>query len=221
MDLLSVISGSAQDFKLILDYLPTYFLQFTRFHNIMLGISLGAHTSYRLASLCPGQIEGFAIVVGCPTLGSLLLNRLRVDATALDTTVAELGDVKYDRLEKVMNDQQKRRWPRALAELIQEGDRKVYEDFPSDVPLLVCNGKQDPLVPTFHTAAWLEKRREDILALGEDETVKFFVQDNTGHSCTKEMVAMIAAWIGNMFESKATGVRSVLSESRLQSIEGR
>jgi len=215
MDLLSVISGSAQDFKLILDYLPTYFPQFTHFHNIMFGISLGAHTAYRLASLFPGQIEGFAIVVGCPTIGSLLLNRLRIDAAALGTSVAELGEVSYDRLEKVMNDQQSRRWPRALAELIQESDKKVYEEFPVNVPLLVCNGKQDPLVPTFHTASWLEKRRENILAPGEEEMVKFFVQDNTGHSCTKEMVAMIAAWIGNMFESKAPGITSVLSESRL------
>jgi hypothetical protein len=31
------------------------------------------------------------------------------------------------------------------------------------------------------------------LSPGEEENVKFFVQDNTGHSCTKEMVAMIAA----------------------------
>jgi len=215
MDLLSVISGSAQDFKLILDYLPTYFPQFTQLHNIIFGISLGAHVTYRLASLCPGQIEGFAIVVGCPTLGSLLLNRLRIDATALHTTVAELGDVSYDRLETVMNDKQRRRWPRALAELVQEGDKKVYEEFPVDVPLIMCNGKQDPLVPAFHTAAWLERRRENILAPGEEENVKFFVQENTGHSCTKEMVAMIASWIGNIFESEAAAITSVLSESRL------
>jgi pimeloyl-ACP methyl ester carboxylesterase len=215
MDLLSVISGSAQDFKLILDYLPTYFPQFINFHNLMFGISLGAHTVYRLASLCRGQIEGFAVVVGCPTIGSLLLNRLRIDAAALGITVSELGDVSYDSLEKVMNDQQRRRWPRALAEIIQEGDKKVYEEFPVDVPLLVCNGKQDPLVPTFHTASWLEKRRENILAPEEEKNVKFFVQDDTGHSCTKEMVGMIAAWIGNMFEPKAAVLPSVLPESRL------
>jgi pimeloyl-ACP methyl ester carboxylesterase len=215
MDLLSVISGSAQDFKLILDYLPNYFPQFTRFHNIMLGISLGGHTAYRLASLSPGQIEGFAIVVGCPTLGSLLLSRLGIDAAALGTTAAELGDVSYDKLEKIMNKEQSIRWPRALAELAREGDRKVYEEFPADTPLLICNGKHDPLVPMFHTASWLEKRRENILAPGEGEKVKLFVQDNTGHSCTREMVGMIAAWIGHMFESKVEGFGSVLSELHL------
>jgi pimeloyl-ACP methyl ester carboxylesterase len=215
MDLLSVISGSAQDVKLTLGYLPSYFPQFTRFHNIMFGISLGGHMAYRLASLSPCQIEGFAIVVGCPTLGCLLLNRLGIDTAALGITTAELGDVSYDKLEKVMNKEQRRRWPRALAELVREGDRKVYEEFPGDAPLLICNGKQDPLVPTFHTALWLEKRCENILAPGEEKKVKFFVQDNTGHSCTKEMVGMIAAWIGNMFEFRVEGFGSVLSELRL------
>jgi pimeloyl-ACP methyl ester carboxylesterase len=215
MDLLSVISGSAQDFKLMLDYLPNYFLQFTRFHNIMFGISLGGHTAYRLASLSPAQIEGFAIAVGCPTIGCLLLTRLGIDAAALGIKAAELGDVSYDKLEKAMNKEQRRRWPRALAGLVMEVDRKVYEEFPADAPLLICNGKQDSLVPTFHTASWLEKRRENILAPGEEEKVKFFVQDNTGHSCTKEMVGMIAAWIGHMFESRVEGFGPVLSELRL------
>jgi pimeloyl-ACP methyl ester carboxylesterase len=215
MDLLSVISGSAQDFKLILDYLPGYFPQFTRFHNIMLGISLGGHMVYRLASLWGGQIEGFAIVVGCPTLGCLLLSRLGIDAAALGRTAAELGDVRFDDLEKIMNKEQSRRWPRALAELVRESDRKVYEEFPAGTPVLICSGKQDPLVPAFHTASWLEKRHVNILAPGEEEKVKFFVQENTGHSCTKEMVGMIAAWIGHMFESKVEGFASVLSELRL------
>lgn len=216
MDLLSLISGSAQDFKLILDYLPAYLPQFTRFHNIMTGISLGGHTAYRLASLAPGQFEGFAIVVGCPTLASLLLSRLGIDPAAFDTTKAELGSVSYDRLQATMNEEQRRRWPRALAEQISEGDRNVYEEFPADVPLLLCNGKQDPLVPAFYTASWLEKRSRNGLSPGEEEKVKFFVQENTGHSCTKEMVAMIAAWLGNMFEYPVTPtVTPVLTESRL------
>ena len=204
MDILSTISASAQDFKLILDYLPTYFPQFTNFHNIMLGISLGGHTAYRLASLLsPHQIQGFAIVVGCPTIGSLLLSRLGLDASALGTTVSELGSVSYERLEGVMTKEQKRRWPKALAQIVQNGDRTVFESFPVDIPLLVCNGKQDPLVPTYFTEKWLGKRQEKVLVKGEETNVEFFVQENTGHSCTKEMVTMIADWIGNMFELKA------------------
>jgi pimeloyl-ACP methyl ester carboxylesterase len=215
MDLLSTISGSAQDFKLVIDYLPIYFPQFTRFHNIMLGISLGGHTAYRLAALSPSQIKGYAIVVGCPSLGSLLLNRLGIDATALGSTTAELGNVDYDRLEKVMDEEQKRRWPRSLSTLIREGDREVHDNFPADTPLLLCNGKQDPLVPSFYTVSWLESRRENVLAQGEEKKMKLFVQDNTGHSCTKEMVAMISAWIGSILEPLSTGNTLLRPESHL------
>jgi hypothetical protein len=215
MDILSVISGSTQDFKLIIDYLPTYFPQFTTFHNIMLGISLGAHMSYRLASLAAAQIEGYAIVVGCPSLSSLLLTRLGIDPTKLGTSTAELGNVPYSNLETIMTPEQRRKWPRALSQLISESDRKVYEEFPTDVPMMICGGKQDPLVPTFHTASWLEKRGKNVLAPGEERNVEFFVQDNTAHSCTKEMVGKIAGWIGSIFESEVSTTAPVLAEARL------
>lgn len=46
-----------------------------------------------------------------------------------------------------------------------------------------------------HTASWLERRRDRLGGDGVADT-ELFVQDNTGHSCTKEMVAKIADWIG-------------------------
>ncbi|KAF5660356.1 alpha beta hydrolase family domain-containing protein [Fusarium circinatum] len=141
IDLMSMISGSAQDFKLILDYLPAYLPRFCNFHNIMLGVSLGGHTAWRMASVAPGQIEAFAIVVGCPNLTSLLLSRLGLDAASLGIDQDELDKVPYDELEKVMSQEQRRRWPRALAELVREGDRKARDEFPRTVPLLMCNGK--------------------------------------------------------------------------------
>jgi pimeloyl-ACP methyl ester carboxylesterase len=200
MDLLSLITGSAQDFKLILDYLPAYLPQFTHFHNIMTGVSLGGHTAWRLASLLsPGQVSGFAIVVGCPSLSSLLLARLCIDCGTLGTTVDELDTVPYELLEKVMTEEQRRRWPRALAESVMEGDRKASaEEFPEGVPVLLCNGVEDRLVPARYTARWVERRL--INNSGKDD-VAYFVQKNTGHSCTKEMVAMIATWIGELFEA--------------------
>jgi pimeloyl-ACP methyl ester carboxylesterase len=161
----------------------------------MAGISLGGHTAWRMASLAPGQLAGFAMVVGCPNLTSLLLDRLGIDPASLGTTAEQLESVSYERLEKVMDEQQKRRWPCALAELIREGDRKVYEEFPAHVPVLLCNGMQDQLVPAFYTASWVERTRRR-----NGGNANFFVQKNTGHSCTKEMVAMMAAWLGNMFE---------------------
>lgn len=196
MDLLSLISGSAQDFKLILDYLPTYFPQFTGFYNVMAGVSLGGHTAWRMASIASaGDLHGLAMIVGCPNLTALLLGRLGIDPASLGTTEDELHKVSYEKLERVMNEEQRRRWPKPLAELVGDGDRRVSEEFPADIPLLLCNGMQDELVPARHTAAWVNDHR----CQGASK-VDFFVQDNTGHSCTKEMVAMLAAWLGTLFE---------------------
>ncbi|KAF5575303.1 alpha beta hydrolase family domain-containing protein [Fusarium pseudoanthophilum] len=102
--------GSAQDFKLILDYLPAYLPRFRNFHNIMLGVSLGGHTAWRMASVAPGQFEAFAIVVGCPNLTSLLLSRLGLDAATFGVDQDELDKVPYAELEKVMSEEQRRRW---------------------------------------------------------------------------------------------------------------
>ncbi|KAF5634682.1 alpha beta hydrolase family domain protein [Fusarium sp. NRRL 52700] len=201
IDLMSMISGSAQDFKLILDYLPAYLPRFRNFHNIMLGVSLGGHTAWRMASVAPGQFEAFAIVVGCPNLTSLLLSRLGVGAATFGVDQDELDKVPYDELEKVMSEEQRRRWPRALAELVREGDRKARDEFPRTVPLLMCNGKYDALVPAGFSESWLNRRR---MAMNGEFAAKskarIFVQDNTGHSCTKEMVAMIADWIGDLYK---------------------
>ncbi|KAJ5647264.1 hypothetical protein N7490_003636 [Penicillium lividum] len=187
MDLVSIISGSAQDFKLVLDYLPTYLPQFTRFYNIMFGVSLGGHTAWRIASLTPGQFYAYSMVVGCPSLSTLLLGRLGIDPT-IGHSPGEPFD--YEKLRQAMNEKQQKRWPRALAEIVCREDQQVMDEFP-DVPLLLCNGLYDKLVPAKYTAAWVEERKRR----SGKQNIKFFVQDNTGHSCTKEMVAMSAVWL--------------------------
>lgn len=190
-----MISGSAQDFKLIMDYLPSYLPQFTHLHNVMAGVSLGGHTAWRMASLVdPNQIEAYAMVVGCPTLGELLLSRLGISE--------EMSHSSYDDLSKVMTETQRRRWPRELHKLVMQDDRKLADVFPSDVPVLLCNGAVDPLVPPQYTSDWVEKRKQK-QKLDEsviDENMRLFVQENTGHSCTKEMVALIAEWLGGLFQ---------------------
>ena len=81
MDLVSMISGSAQDFKLVLDYLPAYLPRFSKFYNIMAGVSLGGHTAWRISSLAsPGQIHAYCIVVGSPRISDLLVDRLGICA---------------------------------------------------------------------------------------------------------------------------------------------
>ncbi|KAJ9605301.1 hypothetical protein H2200_009958 [Cladophialophora chaetospira] len=193
MDLLSMISGSCQDFKLILDYLPTYLPQFTRFHNIIAGVSLGGHTAWRMASLvAPGQIEGYAMVVGCPSLTPLLLSRLGIDEAS-----AHDADMNYDDLVKIMTEEQKRRWPRVLDEMVKRSDKAVAAEFPRDVPVLLCNGVVDPLVPAKYTVAWVDRRKQ----VDKHDRVHLFIQDNTGHSCTKEMVGLLALWLGDVFQA--------------------
>jgi hypothetical protein len=62
---------------------------------------------------------------------------LAIDASELGTAPSELGNLKYDQLEAVMTKEQRRLWPHALAELVQEGGRIVYESFPVDVLTLI------------------------------------------------------------------------------------
>lgn len=159
----------------------------------MMGVSLGGHTAWKMPALAPGQIEALAIVVGCPSLTSLLVERLGIDAGVKPD---ELRTLPYDDLQAFMTEQQRRRWPRALADLAREADQKTEDEFP-DVPIMLCNGQYDTLVPARHTASWIERRKmrgkEDV------SDIELFVQENTGHSCTKEMVAKIADWLGNMF----------------------
>ena len=61
---MSLIDGSALDFKSVVSYLPAYFLQFKTFHTVMAGVSLGGHTAWRMPALDPGQIEAMCLVVG-------------------------------------------------------------------------------------------------------------------------------------------------------------
>lgn len=190
-----MISGSAQDFRLIMDYLPSYLPQFTRLHNVMAGVSLGGHTAWRMASLVePGQIEAYAMVVGCPTLGELLLSRLGISE--------EMSTCTYGDLSEVMTETQRRRWPRALHELVVQDDKKLADGFPTDVPVLLCNGALDPLVPPQYTSAWIERRRQKLAKDVVNENMRLFVQENTGHSCTKEMVALIAEWLRELFQGQ-------------------
>ncbi|KAJ5108665.1 hypothetical protein N7456_005340 [Penicillium angulare] len=198
MDIVSMISGSAQDFKLVLDYLPAYLPQFNRFYNIMYGVSLGGHTAWRIASLIsPGQFYGYAMIVGCPSLSTLLLNRLGIDPTSVN------GDdtLDYEKLKQLMNPKQQRRWPEPLAKIVHQDDRKVSNDFPTDVPLFLCNGLHDKLVPAKYTNTWVEARRQS--PEGSKQDITFFVQENTGHSCTKEMIAMMAVWLRDILPTTA------------------
>lgn len=83
-----MIEGSAQDFKLIMDFIPAYLPDCARIYNIMGGISLGGY----------GRFHGFAMFVGSSNLTSLLLSRLgiQIDVSGIDT-------LEYKKLYELMN----------------------------------------------------------------------------------------------------------------------
>lgn len=173
LDLLSMIGGSAQDVKLIMDFLRAYLPHCSRIYNIMGGISLCGHTAWRIASLAPGRFHGFAIVVCSPKLTSLLFSRLRIQ-----TGLPDINTLGYRKLSELMNSQQKRMWPWTLDKLVHEGDRVVAESFSARVPAM----------------NWCQKSTQWVATREDSKNITVFVQGNTGHSCTKEMVSLLAGW---------------------------
>ncbi|OKL61830.1 hypothetical protein UA08_02483 [Talaromyces atroroseus] len=196
-DLVSMVSGSAQDVELLIDYLPAYLPEFQTFYNIMSGISLGGHTSWRLATssiATKGKLHGLAIIVGCPNLSAMLLSRLGVDLDALGVSLDQVRTVPYSELSAKLNKSQRTRWPRALSELFAGFDRETDERFPRHIPTYILNGKLDSLVPDKFTQPWVAKRRAEGY-----ENIDYFVQENAGHSCTDQMVENIAQWLARLF----------------------
>ncbi|KAL3706944.1 hypothetical protein TMatcc_007957, partial [Talaromyces marneffei ATCC 18224] len=202
-DMLSVISGSAHDYELLIDYLPTYLPEFNRFYNFMSGISLGGHTSWRVATspvAQRGKLHGVAIIIGCPKLTSLLLSRLGVDLEAaaqkFSVPIDLIYTISYDKLSTILTDQQRQRWPRALAELAASLDRVTEQSYPRDIPTYILNGKLDPLVPDKFTAQWVKQRRE----VDKYDNIEYFVQENTGHTCTNQMVDNVSRWLAGLLK---------------------
>ena len=188
------------DFKLVMSYLPAYLTQFTKHHIIMAGVSLGGHTVWRMPALVP-NIEAMAIVIGCPILSGLLLSRLDIDLKALKEPVSKLYKISYDDLTQVMNETQKKRWPRKLHEIVCERDRVIFEEEFPCMPLLLMGGKEDRLVPAKFTEDWFYG--SDSIGVRCDKAeFELFVQDNTGHTCTKEMVWKLAELLIELYGPK-------------------
>ncbi|KAH0496098.1 hypothetical protein TgHK011_003479 [Trichoderma gracile] len=190
-----------KSFELV-EFLPAYLPQFNRLHSVWLDVSLGAHTAWRLALAVPGQIEAYAMVVGCPSLSHLLLARLGVDPGDVNVEAEKLETVSYEELEKVMDEQKRRRWLRALAELVHRDDKRILKELPRELPLFTCNGEHDKPAPARYTTSCVQRRNAMLKRNGMSEQGKtrLFTQENAVHSCTKEMAAMLAAWLGGLFE---------------------
>lgn len=204
--MLSIISGSAHDYELLIEYLPTYLPDFNRFYNFMSGTSLGGHTSWRVATspiAQKGKLHGVAIIIGCPNLTSLLLSRLGVDLEAAAQEFKVPLDlvhvIPYEKLSTILTEEQQQRWPKALAELTTSLDRVTEQSYPRDIPTYILNGKLDPLVPDKFTAQWVKHRRE----VERYDNIEYFVQENTGHACTNQMVDNVSQWLVGLLSGKS------------------
>ena len=200
-DMLSSIAGSAHDLELLIDYLPLYLPgRFEKFYNVVSGISLGGHISWRMATssvAARGKIHGLAIVVGCANLTALLLSRLGVSTAAFTVPLNKLYGLPYDQLSAILMEVQRQRWPRAVSELLTELDRATDEAFPRNIPTLVLHGALDQLVPNIITEANVTNQKAEA-----DANIEYFVQQNAGHTCTLEMVDRMAEWLATLFVLK-------------------
>lgn len=170
----------------------------------MSGISLGGHTSWRVATSSvaqKGKLHGVVIIIGCPKLTSLLLSRLGVDLEAaareFSVPLDLVHTISYDKLSKILTDEQRQRWPRAVAELTTSLDQVVEQSYPNDIPTFILNGKLDPLVPDKFTAQWVKQR-----SIERYDNIEYFVQENTGHTCTNEMVDNVSKWLVKLLSTR-------------------
>jgi esterase/lipase len=194
--MLSLISASASDFGILFDYLPSHIPgRFKKFYNIMAGVSLGGHVAWRVSkSVGANKIHGIVPIIASPNLTGLMLSRLGVDASILKLTYRDLYTLPYRELATVLTEEQQRRWPESLSKIVQETDRAIEEDFPKDIPMLIQNGELDLLVPSEFATQWAQHTNPDPC-----KKIECFVQKNTGHTCTKEMVTNTADWLVRLF----------------------
>jgi len=140
------------------------------------GISLGGHAAWIALKTDPRITVGVPII-GCPDYLALISGR------------AELAGVKFE----------PPHMPQSLLELIQRDDPAASpcdaSSSPSSNPffgkkILVLSGEADPLVPWSASEGFVEK-----LYVGDKGTKKVVIAPGVGHTCTPEMVNMMAEFV--------------------------
>jgi pimeloyl-ACP methyl ester carboxylesterase len=137
----------------------------TRF--IIGGISLGGHVSWDVLAK-DSRISAAVIVVGCPDLTSLLLDRLGGFTSPAEVPAGTIE------------------WPESISKLYLARDRNVTGI--TGKKILILNGAVDPLVPSRFSWSWVEN-------YGANNAVTFVEQEDTGHALTVEMVQKIVDWL--------------------------
>lgn len=108
---------------------------FTSTQFIMSGMSLGGHVSWDVLAR-DHRVGAAVIVVGCPDVTSLLLDRLGGYTSSADVPVGT-GE-----------------WPESVSRLYAARDESVAAI--AGKKILILNGAVDPLVPSHFTRSWVE-----------------------------------------------------------------
>ncbi|KAK9446896.1 Alpha/Beta hydrolase protein [Limtongia smithiae] len=168
-DMISMIDGIVDDVKLIMNYLPSY-VSFTPTEYIATGLSLGGHVTWNLLAEVE-DIKKAIIIVGCPDLTGLMLNRLGgyTSTTEVPPNTPE--------------------WPHSVEELYAQRDKKVSNITGKEI--LILNGGIDTLVPDKYTKRWVEN-------YAANNNVTYIVQDGFGHGLSYGMMSDFEKYVPHL-----------------------
>lgn len=197
LDMTTIIQGSAEDFKLVIEYLPLYLPHYFehinpgKHLNIVSGVSLGGHVTWRVAGMVPDKVSAIAPIIGTPNLSLLYFDRLNKQVKNDSGFNVELpaGNVPkpYDELASGLSPEQRLRYPRAIYEHISQQDQSV-SNLPDGMAIFIAVGAKDNLVPPAITHEWYHSNLKR-------NFLEIFEQPETGHELTKEMCAAVADWL--------------------------
>lgn len=206
-DMATMIDGSVDDMVTVIEYLPAYIPQFFEnirpgnYINIMSGISLGGHISWRVAATIPDKIYAMAPIIGCPNMSLLFLDRTGKQLSGNTWDVASLQfkqkdndkytPIPYDELVSMFDftEEQKLKYPKVVYDILSKQDQMVV-DLPHHIKIFLQCGGADPLVPAIFTEQWCNHRQKL-----PTESVELYIQPNTGHEFTSEMKSRGADWL--------------------------
>jgi pimeloyl-ACP methyl ester carboxylesterase len=206
-DLATMVQGSSEDMVMVIEYLPAYIPQYFeninpgKYINIVAGVSLGGHVSWRVAGMIPEKIYAIAPIIGSPNLSLLVLDRMgkQLAGTAWDAAALQFKEqdnnqnipLSYEQVAATvgLTEEQKLRYPKVLYQLLSEKDQLLV-NLPRHVKILMQCGADDPLVPPIFTKQWYEERQKTT-----KDSVELYLQPSTGHEFTVEMKDRGAKWL--------------------------
>lgn len=170
-DMLGVIDQASAEVELVAEYLPTYIAELGQAVAqktaipLVTGISLGGHISWKLAV---GRLGCFGTqyVKGiAPIVGCPDTQQMLLDRYAIQVSGGG-----------------------GLPSMPKNSYAERVNLIGTEYPVLALCGADDKLVPARYTEKWA---KEGQLSANQ----KVYVQPNTGHVCTPEMIDMLCEWI--------------------------